>query len=72
MLDGFLPQTVSVNPKAEGLFDSKLQFSPNPVIAELDAAPPRVGKRKPHAAGSIRLPRITPASHAMSAPDPHQ
>ena len=48
-LDGFVSQTIQVNPKTEGMFESKLQFNPNPVVAELEPAPPKAGKRKHHA-----------------------
>jgi hypothetical protein len=65
-LDGFLPQTVPVNPKSEGVFAPNLQFDPNPVVAQLEPAPPRVGKRKPRTAGSAAPPHMTPASQTAA------
>jgi len=74
-LDGYQPQTVTVTSKpAESIGYSSVQLAPNPVMAQLEPAPPPqpVKKKrkatKPHTASIKPRPAAEPAPQAQTQP----
>jgi hypothetical protein len=75
-LNGYLPQTVAVTPRADGAVPDfasgnsaapTIEVTPNPVYAQLQPAPPAAPSRK-----KARAPKKRQAAAKQAAPPPPQ